>query len=843
MNSILVFYQGVLKGYYYGSLELISLFAIFCGIFVIISKNPIFSVCAPFWIFYARIMSALDTVVYFIDNTAYKVRVDGNSAIVRIWYKPGSSSKSEMEEKTQHAIKGRNRSRIRTDDSTRGKFPMIYLSNQAGGQKNPISRFNKTDTHILDVHGTGTAKRNVCTASQSENKVESKGNNDVRESNTGFPKSGDGYGDGASIVDTSRMQARIKVRQQRKSNKLASESTSMGAGGDNLLEKLFNQLKAGDIKVYQLLLCPELYKVAYQRLKSKPGNMTPGSDSETLDGISLSWLDKTINELKVQSFQFKPVRREYILKTNGKKRPLGIPSPRDKIVQEAMKMILEVIYEPTFLNTSHGFRPGRGCHSALKDIAKWNGITWAIEGDIKGYFDNVDHQILHSLLKNKIKDQKFLDLYWKLVKAGYVENNHLLPNSLGVPGIISPLLSNIYLHELDKFMEELKEKYSTPKERRTSLVCPTYMRVSRHLRELWDEYLVTKDKELLSKIKQLRRERGKIPSRVWTGARIHYCRYADDWIVGVSGTRTLAEQLKEEVKVFLSTNLKLELSEEKSRITHMKSERAKFLGTEITLNRTLEAKVVTRIFRGRSEKTRISQVRPHLLAPINDLLKKLEDKGFIKRGKTDTRKLVPKSQNKWINLEHRQVIIRYNEVIRGYLNYYSFADNYSTLCGKIVNYFLVHSCAKTLALKFKLKSRKAVFQKFGSRLAPKDELSLLPKGSKEIQILKQSTQNKTRTFKTKDLKDPLTVLNWGLRSKSNLLDDSCWICGEEEKVQAHHLKHIRKMNERLSGFSKIMAQLNRKQIPVCHQCHVKIHKGQYDGLSLKDLQREKGKRN
>lgn len=236
-----------------------------------------------------------------------------------------------------------------------------------------------------------------------------------------------------------------------------------------------------------------------------------------------------MESLKDQSFQFKPVRRELIPKPNGKMRPLGIPSPRDKIIQEVMKSILEVIYEPIFSDSSHGFRPTRGCHSALKEISRWNGATWAIEGDIKGYFDNVDHTILSQMLKERIKDQRFIDLYWKLVKAGYVRNGKLTHNSLGVPqgGVISPVLSNIYLDKLDKFIEELKLE-GTPKEKRTTGVSPEYQRMTRKIKHLNDSYSTNPSLETLKEIKVLRALRSKIPSRVGIGYRINYVRYADD---------------------------------------------------------------------------------------------------------------------------------------------------------------------------------------------------------------------------------------------------------------------------------------------------------------------------
>lgn len=201
--------------------------------------------------------------------------------------------------------------------------------------------------------------------------------------------------------------------------------------------------------------------------------MVRGSDKATLDGISETWFTQTSKELKEEKYSFKPARRVYIPKANGKMRPLGISSPRDKIVQQAVKMVLEIILEPKFLDSSHGFRPNRGCHTALREIRNWKGVPWVIEGDIKSFFDNIDHHILSDLLRKHFVDKRLIVLYWKMVKAGYVEwdGAHLkyINATEGVPqgGIISPLLSNLILNELDQYIsgkiKEMEEKNSGKK--------------------------------------------------------------------------------------------------------------------------------------------------------------------------------------------------------------------------------------------------------------------------------------------------------------------------------------------------------------------------------------------
>jgi len=211
----------------------------------------------------------------------------------------------------------------------------------------------------------------------------------------------------------------------------------------------------------------DVYMLAYERIKSAPGNMTPGSDGTTMDGISMSTIHTIIQEMRTEQFQFKPVRTVYIPKANGKKRTLGIPSTRAKIVQEVIRLILEGIYDspngPYFHETSHGFRPDRSCHTALREIrGKWPAVNWFLEGDIQACFDAIDHGVLVSLLRKKIRDERFLNLIWKLLRAGYLDLQEARHDSLaGTPqgGLASPILANVYLHELDEKAEEIRVRW------------------------------------------------------------------------------------------------------------------------------------------------------------------------------------------------------------------------------------------------------------------------------------------------------------------------------------------------------------------------------------------------
>lgn len=213
-------------------------------------------------------------------------------------------------------------------------------------------------------------------------------------------------------------------------------------------------------RVYKLLFNREFYLNAYAKLYPNNGAMTKGVTEETVDGMSIQKIDRMIGLLREEKYQWKPARREYIPKKNGKKRPLGIPTWGDKLLQEVMREILEAYYEPQFSEHSHGFRPNRGCHTALQEIQVWKGTRWFIEGDISKYFDTIDHDILLKILAKNIHDGRFIRLVSNMLKAGYLEDWKFNQTISGTPqgGVISPLLANIYLNEFDQWIE--KNAYS-----------------------------------------------------------------------------------------------------------------------------------------------------------------------------------------------------------------------------------------------------------------------------------------------------------------------------------------------------------------------------------------------
>jgi len=631
-----------------------------------------------------------------------------------------------------------------------------------------LKLINSGQRFIKEVFRTQIRQENLSTSSKS--------NINYQESTTRLPKGINSYGDGVLILGNRCMAQPItKVGQAKRSlsTKAAHNQNTKGKtieiseyeSGQELLKKLKVNKIGKFTGLYKLISSKEFLLIAYNKLKSKSGNMTPGINKETIDGTNFNKIESLSKSLKNESFNFSPVNRIWIPKKNGKLRPLGIPTFSDKLVQEAIRTLLELIYESKFSETSHGFRPNRSTHTALRDIYTWNGMTWVIEGDIKGYFDNVDHKVLADLLCRVIQDQQFIDLYWKLVKAGHIDkkiNTTSVHSTIGVPqgGVVSPILSNIYLNEFDMFMENLIDKLSS-KNINISKVNPSIVKYSKLLTELHYKYIEEYDKVVLKEIKEVRAVRNKLPSRIRTGYRIRYVRYADDWVIGVIGNKSLAESIKQECNKFLKDVLKLELSEEKTKITHLRDEYAHFLGVDFNKPVSKQAPIVMRRYADRIIKTRINQTKIYFYMPVKEMLKTLQERGFIKLSPNVKNKYISNAITKWIFLDHRSIIIRYNAVINGLLQYYGFVHNKYSF-HTIINYFIKHSCAKTLARKYRLGTRAAAFKKFGSLLTSPKIGTIEGIGLKIPTSFKKTTgdlrKSKGSTY------DPFVTLKWRLET-------------------------------------------------------------------------------
>jgi group II intron reverse transcriptase/maturase len=579
--------------------------------------------------------------------------------------------------------------------------------------------------------------------------------------------------------------------------------------------------------LYRLMLKEDMYILAYERMKSQPGNMTPGTDGTTLDGYSLEKIRKLIEQMGTEEYQCKPVRTVYIPKSNGKLRKLGIPSIRDKLVQEVVRLVLEAIYDsphgPYFSESSHGFRRSKSCHSALREIQrKWSGVSWFIEGDIKSCFDDIDHEILIDILRKKIKDERFINLIRKLLKAGYIDLDKIRHDSLaGTPqgGIASPILANIYLNELDEFVERLQSELEKGTARRANRV---YRAVADKRQKLAKAGKA--DTEEYRKLGVQMRKLPSLDTHDPDFIRIKYVRYADDWIIGVTGSHELAEEIKGRIAGFLREKLNLTLSQEKTKVTNARSEEAEFLGYRIRKGRgehSQKVKVSTNKS-GKHFPRRSTGMEIVLKTPIGEVLKRLNKKGFCDPQGNPTHKAG------WIGLDTVQIVSLYSSINRGIQEYYRPTDNWPELWR--VQYILTYSLAKTLALKLK---------KPITGIIKRRDISVPVKRKDGTTKIVTFYRNTDWTVKRDAFTDApevdLVRMNVRLRTRSKL-GWPCCICGNEQRVEMHHVRHIRKMDgKRPQGFTRVLAILNRKQIPVCSACHKKIHRGEYDGLNLKEM--------
>jgi group II intron reverse transcriptase/maturase len=580
-------------------------------------------------------------------------------------------------------------------------------------------------------------------------------------------------------------------------------------------------------RLYRNLYNPEFYCLAYQNIYANNGSMTPGSDNETIDGMSLKRIDKIIASMKDHSYQPKPARRTYITKKNGKLRPLGIPSADDKLVQEVVRMILESIYEPTFSKNSHGFRTEKSCHTALSQIQhSFTGVRWFIEGDIEACFDSFDHHVLVNILRKKIADEYLIALIWKLLKAGYMEQWTYNRTYSGTPqgSGVSPLLANIYLNELDAFMEQYKENFNKGQHAKRNQI---YRRESNKLHELrrknatvWNEL---DEQSKAAARKEQRKQKHIVQSLPPTVVndpqfkRVQYCRYADDFIVGVIGSKQDAETIKAAIGQFLREKLKLTMSDEKSKITHAK-DKARFLGYDITIRKNAPLK------RNKNGKVVRSGSRQIMLyVPFEKWRNKLLDYKAMKICKDAN------GGERWKPI-HRaflamkpdiEIITKINAEIRGLYNYYKLAHNVSVL-SKFA-YIMEYSMYKTFGCKYKKSVRfiKTKYFKNGEFSIPYDTKT----GKKYCVFHNTGFGRKEIPFKGEVDVFPRYINTYKFREQVERLKAGiCELCGKENtEIYMHHVKKLKDLTGQ-SEWVKQMKKKRRKSLAVCFDCHEFIHK-------------------
>jgi len=565
--------------------------------------------------------------------------------------------------------------------------------------------------------------------------------------------------------------------------------------------------------IYRQLYNPDLYLRAYARLYSNDGAMTPGTTTETADEMSMTKIHQLIDDLRHERCRWAPAKRIYIPKKNGKLRPLGLPTWSAKLLQEVIRQILEAYYEPAFSNHSHGFRPERGCHTALSEIATtWTGTVWLIEGDISKCFDALDHEVMLSILKENLHDNRFLQLIQNLLQAGYLEEWMYHQTLSGSPqgGVVSPILTNIYLDRLDNFVETvLLPKYNRGKTRKDN---PEYRKVQRQIEKIRKNGSGEGLREEYMKLHQLPKGDPNDPNY----RRLYYLRYADDFLLGFAGPKEEAEEIKQRLSVYLKETLKLELSLEKTVITHAQTEAAHFLGYQIVRQHADDK----RDQRGH----RNINGRMSLRVPKSVIEKKCAL--YMQDGK-------PIHRAELLEDDDFTIIDRYQSEYRGVIQYYLLATNVSWFTK--LRWIMQTSLLKTLAHKHKasVRTMKRKFQSttttaYGTMKCLEVKVEREEGKKPLVARFGGIPLRRQRTAVLVD-QNPLYVKVERNELIKRLLANKCELCGSKENVEVHHIRKLADLKQRGKKekpvWMQVMSARRRKTLITCQSCHQAIHQG------------------
>jgi group II intron reverse transcriptase/maturase len=559
-------------------------------------------------------------------------------------------------------------------------------------------------------------------------------------------------------------------------------------------------------EVYRQLFNPQLYLLAHGRIYSNKGAMTPGVTEETADGMSMAKIERIIDAIRHERYRFSPVRRVNIPKKNGKTRPLGLPTWSDKLVGEVIRLILEAYYEPTFSGRSHGFRPGKGCHTALTEVAlNWTSTTWFIEADLRDCFGSLDHDTMLEILGESIRDNRFLRLVRNMLQAGYLEDWVWGATLSGAPqgGVASPILSNIYLDRLDKFVEDVLIPEHTRGERRK--FDPEYKRLSGAIergRKRGDRVGVAK----------LRKQRRTVPSmdpRDPGYRRLRYIRYADDHLLGFTGPKAEAEQIKERLAQFLREDLKLELSQEKTLITNARSQAARFLGYDISAHHDDTKGHRGRRFTGGFIKLGVPRA-----------VIKAKSAPYRRRGK-------PASRLDLVNQDDYTIITTFGAQYRGLVQYYLLAGNVYWL--NRLEWVMQTSMLRTLATKHRsslsrmsARHKAKVVTPYGLRTC--FEATVERPGRKPLVARFGGIPLKRNT--TAIIRDHIPTPIRHREVTKRLLRSVCELCEGTDDIQIHQIRHLADLTgpgRTRPAWEDLMAKKRRKTLILCGNCHHSIH--------------------
>jgi group II intron reverse transcriptase/maturase len=561
-------------------------------------------------------------------------------------------------------------------------------------------------------------------------------------------------------------------------------------------------------RLYRQLFNEQLFLMAYGRIYANGGAMTPGVDGATPDGMSLETIRGIIGLLRAERYRFSPVRRVHIPKKNGSLRPLGLPTWSDKLVGEVVRLLLEAYYEPRFSARSHGFRPGRGCHTALDEVAStWTGTTWFIEGDIADCFGSLDHEVMLAILAERIHDGRFLALVGDMLRAGYLEDWTWHATHSGAPqgGVVSPVLSNIYLDRLDAFVEEeLVPAFTRGVTRRRNREHANVTATIGYWRRKGDR----------TKVRTLRKLQRSIPSIDVDDPgyrRLRYVRYADDHLLGYVGPKAEAEEIKERLSAFLRTELKLRLSAEKTLITHARTHKARFLGYDIW---TRQADT----WHTRGRRALNGSIALGVPPETVDARCRTYQRG---QGK-------PLIRNDLIRTSDYNIVAAYGTEYRGYVQYYQLAGNINRL--NKLRAFMERSLFSTLAAKHRRppwvmrdRHKSTVDTPFGKRRCF-EAVQRTPAGKVFTARFGGIPLHRRKHAR---IIDGVWPTRRGRQLTARLTAGICELCGSNEGITVHHVKRLTDLNRYSTTAAprwvQAMRTRRRKTLIVCDRCHAEIH--------------------
>lgn len=585
--------------------------------------------------------------------------------------------------------------------------------------------------------------------------------------------------------------------------------------------------------LHRLMRSPYLYELAYMRVSRNRGALTPGVDGATFDGMSLEKIGHLCRQVAEGRYRPRPVRRVYIPKANGKTRPLGIPTAEDRLVQEVVRTILQAIYEPVFLDESHGFRPGRSCHTALEKIQRtWTGTKWLIEVDVRGFFDNIDHAVLLSLLERRIDDLRFVGLVRAMLEAGYMEDWTVERTYSGTPqgGVVSPLLANIYLHELDLFMAQMRAGFDRGAKRRANPAYKAAEAAIRRLRRKIDERRasgadiaeIDAAKQRIADHDGVRRAIPSTDPMDPNYRRLRYCRYADDFLIGVIGSKEEARAAMAAVQTFLADRLHLGVSAEKSGISDA-SKGSRFLGYHI---RTIAPRRPTiMVERRRSHGARIRVPRRPQTGNVQLLVPRDRVTAFCRRnGYGVLEQRLANVRPQFLSSSDAEIIVAYNAEFRGFANYYALAAGVKRSLS-LLELIVTSSLFKTLANRHVTSVRKTSRRlRTGSGYALEHVIQGEPR-ILEVWLLKHL---RPRAW-TSPVVDVVSTALGLARSRNDLITRLnariCEACGDSDgPFEVHHVRRLKDVQDRPIALQRGVARL-RKTMVLCRPCHLARHQG------------------